>query len=238
MRIHDESAYQTLTELEVITRFLDPRGKHILELGCGAAGMTRLLAERFAPVSIVATEVDRIQHEMNLRIPDLPNVTFRYGGAEAIGDRDASYDLVFMFKSLHHVPPELMRTALDEIRRVLRPGGRAYFSEPVYWGPFNDVLRLIHDERLVREAAFNALEAGVKSGEWELEAEIFFQVPARFDNWEVFEERFIRVTHTPLDLDDAGRAQVRAAFMAHMTTEGAHFLKPHRMDLLRRPAAP
>ena len=236
MRIHDEKAYHVRTEQEVIGQILEVRGKEVLELGCGRAWMTRLLAEQFAPSRIVATEVDRIQHEKNLRIRDLPSVTFRYGGAEAIADADGTYDCAFLFKSFHHVPVPLMARALREIRRVLRPGGRAYFSEPVYWGAFNEILKLFHDERVVREAAFAALRAGVQNGEWALDAEVFFEVPGCYESWEVFEEHFLRVTHTPILIDDGLYARVRAAFMAHMTPGGAHFLKPHRVDLLRKPA--
>ncbi len=170
MRINDPDAYIEATEAEIIERLLPLKGRRVLELGCGAAWMTRLLAERFAPSHIVATEVDLVQHEKNLASGGLQGVSFRYGGAEAIDDPDGTYDAVFMFKSLHHVPLDLMAVSLREIHRVLVPGGRAYFSEPVYWGPFNDLMRLIHDERRVREAAFAALTGAVESNLFELEA--------------------------------------------------------------------
>jgi SAM-dependent methyltransferase len=235
MKINDPEAYRTTTEPEVIESLLDLRGRQLLELGCGGAWMTRMLAERFGAAHVVATEVDRIQHEKNLTITDLPNVTFRYGGAEAIADPDASFDAVFMFKSLHHVPLDLMGQALGEIHRVLKPGGLAYFSEPVYWGPFNDLMRLFNDERQVREAAFAALAQSVDSGRFVLETELFFQVADTYASWEVFESRFLDVTHTVIDVDAARREEIRQAFMTHMTPSGAHLLKPHRVDLLRKP---
>ena len=93
----------------------------VLELGCGKAEKTRLLAETGRVGGILALEVDTIQHERNLQIADLPQVQFRHAGAEAIPADDNSIDIVLMFKSLHHVPMEFMDQALSEIARVLKP---------------------------------------------------------------------------------------------------------------------
>jgi len=236
MKLNDPTAYRTATELQIMRQQLDLKGKRILELGCGAAWMTRLLAGQFQPSELVATEVDRIQHQKNLAIDDLPQVQFRYGGAEAIAEADGSFDAVFMFKSLHHVPREQMDQALSEIHRVLKPGGLAYFSEPVYWGDFNALLSLFHDEEAVRKLAFDTLCRAVQSGRFESRAEIFFQVPGTFESWEVFEQRFIQVTHTEHRLAAETYRRVQDAFMEHMTADGAHFLKPQRVDILRRAA--
>lgn len=234
MRLHDAQAYRIVDEPELIRTHLHLEGTTLLELGCGSAWMTRLLAEQFGPARILATEVDPIQHAQNLSLAIPPQVEFRYGGAQAIDAPDGSFDGVFMFKSLHHVPPELMSQALTEIRRVLRPGGFAWFSEPVYWGDFNALLSLVHDEREVRQRAFEALREAVATGLFELEEELFYQVPGSY-TWEQFEERFLRVTHTDLKLTPERHARVKTAFLAHLTDTGAHFLKPHRVDLLRRP---
>jgi SAM-dependent methyltransferase len=236
MQINDPSAYRESTEADVIAQLLDLSGRRILELGCGAGWMTRSLAERFEPTSVIATEVDRIQHEKNLALGEIPGVSFRLGGAEEIDLPNDSVDVVFMFKSLHHVPLDLMAQSLNEIHRVLVPGGHAFFSEPVYAGEFNDLMRLIHDEKDVREAAFAALGRAVGEGLFELEREIFFQVPGTYENWGLFEDRFLKVTHTALEIDEARYERIRARFMAHMTPSGAHFLKPHRVDFLRKPA--
>jgi SAM-dependent methyltransferase len=234
MRIHDPDQYRTADEADILAELLDIRGARVLELGCGAAQMTRLLVERFGAASVLATEVDRVQHEKNLAVDGLPEVRFIIAGAEAIEASDESFDLVFMFKSLHHVPADRMDRSLREIHRVLRPGGAAWFTEPVYWGPFNALLSMIHDEREARQAAFDALEAAVERGDFVSEAEVFFQSPGSYPDWDSFADRFLNVTHTELDLDDAKRAEIRAAFERHMTPTGAHFLRPHRVDLLRK----
>jgi ubiquinone/menaquinone biosynthesis C-methylase UbiE len=235
MRLNDPEAYRKAEETEVIASLLDLKGKRLLELGCGDARMTRLLASTFHPAHILATEVDRIQLEKNLALPALPGVEFRYGGAEAIQAPDACLDAVFMFKSLHHVPRDLMAPSLREIHRVLVPGGHAYFCEPVYWGEFNEVMRLIHDEQEVRAAAFQALVQAVVTGLFALETEVFFLAPGTYLSWEAFEDRFLKVTHTQLDIDPRQYERIRNLFLTHLTPTGVHFLKPHRVDLLRKP---
>ncbi len=234
MQINDPNAYRRCEEIDLIGDLIEVRDRRILELGCGAASMTRALATRFGAARITATEVDRTQHARNLAIADLPQVSFRYGGAEAIADPDASYDLVVMLKSLHHVPVAVMDQALREIHRVLVPGGFLYVSEPVYWGDFNAVMRLIDDERLVREAAFEALRNAVDAGRFDLVDEVFFESEGTYPDWASFAARFIDVTHSERNLDAARLAEIRAAFERHLTPQGARLWKPHRVDLLRR----
>jgi ubiquinone/menaquinone biosynthesis C-methylase UbiE len=235
MRIQNPEATTICDELELIGRYLPMEGVRVLELGCGRARMTRAIAERFPIDSMVATEVDRIQHEKNLMIDDLPRVEFRYGGAEAIDAADGSFDRVFMFKSLHHVPPESMAASMAEIARVLKPGGLAWISEPVYAGPFNDILRLFHDEKEMREAAFTAVREAVDSGLFELERQIFCSTQSSYRDFADFEDRILKVTHTRHRLDEALYREVRERFMAHMGEDGARFDNPIRVDLLRKP---
>lgn len=235
MRIHAADRYGSCEEIDLMEVLLPLRGRRVLELGCGAAWTTRQLVGRLGAASVTAYEVDRVQHGKNLAL-NLPSVTFHYGGAESIAELDSSFAVVVMLKSLHHVPVGLMDRALREVHRVLKPGGLFYCSEPVYWGPFNDLMRLIEDERVVREAAFAALVRAVGEEVFALEEERFFQSEGTYPDCETFQARFIDVTHSERNLDSGRRAEIRAAFERHLTPEGARFQKPHRVDLLRRAA--
>ena len=139
-----------------------------------------------------------------------------------------------MFKSLHHVPAEQMESGFSEIHRVLKPGGMAYISEPVFAGEFNEILRLFHDEQIVREKAFAAIKRAVASGQFTLISQTFFSQPSHFENFDQLEKQVIQVTHTNHRLSSALLDEVRAAFNKHMTPEGAHFKTPIRVDLLRK----
>ena len=235
MKIADLHTDLICEEREIYTRLLPLKGAHVLELGCGRADKTLAIAKSCEVAAITALEVDEIQHAKNLELPDLPaSVRFDRGGAEAIPAADASFDIVLMFRSLHHVPVNLMPQAIAEIHRVLKPGGLAYFSEPVYAGEFNDILRMFHDEKAWREAAFGAVVQAVHSGMFELVCQKFFSTPGHFDSFEQFEKRILKVTHTQHRLSPALYQAVREKFMQHMTPQGANFRNPVRVDLLRK----
>ena len=235
MKISAEKIDITCSESEVYHRLLSLDNKHILELGCGSAAITRDIATAGPGRKITALEVDEIAHEKNLQITDLPNVSFGLAGAQDIPLENESVDVVFMFKSLHHVPIDLMDQSMREISRVLKPGGMAYISEPVFAGEFNEILRLFHDEQKVREAAFNTVKKAVDEGLFILVEETFFNSPMKFDSFADFETRILNVTHTNHSLDEKMYQLVKQRFERHLGDDGANFLMPIRVDLLQHP---
>ena len=236
MKIADPAQDTLLNEVKLMLAELPFDGASVLELGCGRADKTRTLAETGRLKEIVALEVDDIQHQRNLQLADLPTVHFRHGGAEAIPAGDESFDLVLMFKSLHHVPVQYMDAALSEIARVLKPGGLAWISEPVFAGELNEVFRLFHNEEIVREAAFAAICKAIDDGRLGLEKQLFFNTRSFFESFDQFDRRMIQVTHTSHRLAPELYRQVKEKFESYLTPEGATFLNPQRVDLLRKPA--
>jgi len=235
MRIADADGGPVLDErvlLEALPLASTPA--RALELGCGTGRQTRLLAAGGKFASILALEVDRIQHGKNLLVDDLPGVRFALGGAQQIPAPDASVDAVFLFKSLHHVPLDLLGQAFAEMHRVLAPGGLVYISEPVFGGDYNEILRLFHDEEKVRAAAFDATRAAVDAGLFELLSQTFFRAKVKYRSFADFEQKVIQATHTEHRLAPALYARVQSKFEAHLGPDGANFLAPFRVDLLRK----
>ena len=234
MQLMGPAEQPLLDEWLVLTENLPLNGARVLELGCGAAAKTRQLAEHSAVAHIVASEVDEIQHAKNQQITDLPKVAFKSYGAEQIDEPDASFDIVLMFKSLHHVPIDNMATAFAEMQRVLKPGGLLYISEPVFAGALNEVIRLFHDEQQVREAAFAATRQAIEHGRFALHQELFFKSAVRMRDFGQFEQGILNATHTEHRVDDDLLQQVRERFENNRCDDGYYFEVPHRVDLLRR----
>jgi ubiquinone/menaquinone biosynthesis C-methylase UbiE len=90
-------------------------GRDVLEVGCG----TGLVLERVARVARRAEGVDlspgMLEHAR------LRGLSVREGDATAIPCPDASFDVVYAFKVLAHIPD--VDRAIAEMFRVVRPGG-------------------------------------------------------------------------------------------------------------------
>jgi SAM-dependent methyltransferase len=222
----ENEIYESLLELDAAT---------VVELGCGKADHTRRIASAHPTANIVAAEVDRVQHAANVASATPPNMRFDAFGAESIPLPDATVDVVLMFKSLHHVPSASLDDALGEIARVLRPGGCAYVSEPIFAGPHNEMIRIFNDEQVVRQAAFDALRRSVDRGHFELEDEVFFLVPVRYRDFADFSARHFDVTHSVRRVNDEQRQAVRRLFDSHRGADGVSLTQRMRVDLLRKP---
>lgn len=221
-------------EIQILASLVPLENREIIELGCGEARLARELLLRYSGSRVTALEVDERQHAKNLAAPQ-ERLVFVSAGAESVPFPDASFDLALMLKSLHHVPMALHAQALAQVARVLRPDGHLYVSEPVYGGEYNEVIRLFHDERVVRAAAQAALDEALRSGTWTQLGERRFVAPVAFAGFADFEQRTIRATFADHRPDDATLAKVRAAFERHAGPDGsASFAQPMHVRLLQR----
>lgn len=219
----------------LLPELIDFHNANIVELGCGTAFVTRKLAEAWPTANIIAAEVDQTQHNKNLAITDLHNVTFQLAGMENIHADDNSIDAVIMLKSLHHVPAQLLQKGFAEVHRILKPGGHLYISEPVFDGDFNEILRLFNDEENVRRSAFKAMVEAVESGQFKLVQEIHFLSKSVFADFTAFEERILNVTHSEFAIDDALYQEIKSKFEAYPTTDDSKvFMNPTRVNLLEK----
>jgi ubiquinone/menaquinone biosynthesis C-methylase UbiE len=109
-------------------------GDHVLELACGPGGVGISAAERVGPTgSVVLSDVTAEMTSVaaaRATALELTNVTTCELDLEHIDQTDCSHDVVLCREGLMLVPEPAR--AFREIRRVLRPGGRAAVA---VWGP-------------------------------------------------------------------------------------------------------
>ena len=131
-------AYDTLNDLLSLglhriwkrqaVAWLQPHaGQCLLDLCCGTGDLALVLAEKVRPAGLVlgidaaAAPLERARERARAQ-PWLP-VEFRQGDAAATGLADASADAAVMAYGLRNLPDPA--AGLQELRRLLRPGGRA-----------------------------------------------------------------------------------------------------------------
>ena len=123
-------------------------GGHALELGCGRGIGVEAIMDDFCASRVDAFDLD--PQMVALAQQRLENrgdsVRLWVGDAESIPIADATYDAVFDFGIIHHVPS--WRNVLREVRRVLRPGGRFYAEEVLARFILNPITRRVLDHPL------------------------------------------------------------------------------------------
>ncbi len=233
MKLIDTNITQELNE-DYLIETLNLNNKTILELGCGAASKTIDIANTGFDRKIIACEVDKIQHQKNLKL-SYENIEFKLCGAEDIHMDDESVDIIFMFKSFHHIPINLMPKALSEIKRVLKPNGLAYISEPLFTGDLSDIIALFHNEETVRIEAFNAVKQAVENEEFKLFQEIFFYSLVTYKDFHEFKSKMMNTTYNENNISKELEKSVEEKFNQYVQNNNPiTFKKPFRVDILQK----
>ena len=98
----------------------------VLDVACGPGNFTREFARAVGPGGLaVGIDASRTMLERGgaeLRRAATPNLVLIRGDATELPFQDSSFDATCCFAALHLFPDPF--AALDEMRRVLRPGGR------------------------------------------------------------------------------------------------------------------
>ena len=189
-------AFAAYDELEGL---YDPAGRTVLDYGCGrGADAIRLARAGAAHVTGFDLSEGEIAHARRAAeaagVAD--RVEFTVADAHATGFSDGAFEIVRGASILHHLELE---PALRELRRILAPGGRAVFVEPLAHNP---LLRL---GRALTPMARTVDEHPFTVADWATCARIF-------PGFLHFERELLTVPLMPLNLllGDRGRHALAA----------------------------
>ncbi len=221
------------TNSDVLLETVPLKGKVVVDVGCGDGALVRLMAGQGARVTGIETNPKQLaKARATNRVAD---ETYIDGIAQSLPMKEGSVDVVVFSNSLHHVPVEDQGRALAEAERVLVPGGVIFISEPLAEGSNFDVVRVVHDETVVRAKALEAIRA---ASQWGLEPvrEMTHVQHSRVADFEAFRQRQIAVDPTRAAVVDERQTEIRAAFERHgrRAEDGWWFDQPMRINLLRK----
>ena len=86
----------------------------------------------------------------------------------------------------------------------------------------------------VRAAAQALVDKAAANGRWDRVSDVYFDVPVAYRDFADFERRMVNVTYADRRFDEATRTRLLAIFERHMTADGARFVRPMHVTLLRR----
>jgi ubiquinone/menaquinone biosynthesis C-methylase UbiE len=121
----------------------DITDKRILDLGCGAGEAAVYFATKGAKA--VASDLSEGMLQVALKLAEKNGVTIETSksSADVINFPDNTFDMVYAANLLHHVDVE---KCLQEVHRVLKPGGKLYSWDPLAHNPAINVYRRMATE--------------------------------------------------------------------------------------------
>ena len=115
--------YQTESHIREVVGFDRWRGRDVLEVGCGLGtdGINFARAgARYTGIDLTEASIGLVRRRFEI---EGLNANLKVADAESLPFEDASFDLAYSHGVLHHTPDTAR--AIDEMHRVLRPGGVA-----------------------------------------------------------------------------------------------------------------
>jgi ubiquinone/menaquinone biosynthesis C-methylase UbiE len=122
----------------------DVNGKTLLDLGCGAGENSVYFSLKGARCTATDYSPGMVEKALKLAAANGVQIEVRTMNALEIEFPANTFDIVYAANLLHHLPDST--TALREMHRVLKPGGKACFWDPLKHNPVINVYRRIAKE--------------------------------------------------------------------------------------------
>jgi ubiquinone/menaquinone biosynthesis C-methylase UbiE len=112
-----------------------PAKARLLDVGCGTGAFLREVKRNHPRLAVTGLDLSAPYLSVaGRRLADWSRVELIEGAAEAMPFGDAEFDAVSVVYLFHELPPRTRRAVVDEIRRVLKPGGTLILVDSLQTG--------------------------------------------------------------------------------------------------------
>lgn len=139
------------------------KNKDIVEIGCGRGGGLSYITRNFLPASAKGIDLDKQAVSFCKRHYALDGLSFLQGDAQNLNLKNNSCDVVINVESSHRYPD--MAAFLEEVSRILRPGGYFLFTDFRYDYEMEDMKKelksggmIVLKEKIINREVIAALE--------------------------------------------------------------------------------
>jgi ubiquinone/menaquinone biosynthesis C-methylase UbiE len=185
------ASFTAITDAQLTRRFSDAIGANgegtVLDVACGPGIVAAALAEKARQIVALDVTPEMLsQARQRCAKAGLSNVIFREDSATDLPFTENSFDGVVTRLSIHHF--EEPRRALDEMFRVLRPGGTLVIadvvsSEDADESALQNAIETLRDPSHVRMLAPSELLSLVEGAGFQVDARSTWDKPRELDEW-------------------------------------------------------
>jgi putative AdoMet-dependent methyltransferase len=133
-----------------------PPGSRVLEIGTGTGHFARAAAKAGHRVTAVDVSPAMLEHaERVAKLDGFTSIEYHHGGFLTFSAPPATFDAAVSVAVLHHIPDFWKAVALQNVRRMLKPGGLFLLCDVVFSWNSDDCSRPL-------KAFINAMPEGMR----------------------------------------------------------------------------
>lgn len=181
----------SITAAELTARFVDAvdAGPEmtLLDVACGPGIVTAGIAAKARTVVAFDLTPEMLQQARErCTKAGLTNVSFERGSATALPFPDNSFNSVVTRLSIHHF--NVPRLVLDEMFRVLKPGGKFVIADVISSADtaesdLHNAIEVLRDPSHVRMLPVVELTSMIRDAGFSIESQITWDQPRKFEEW-------------------------------------------------------